>query len=350
MRSDVTIVIPVHNGALHLSDCLNAVRALDPAPLECLVVDDGSTDGSGAIAEQAGFTVLSTGMRRGPAAARNIGARAARGTILLFIDADVRIPSGTVGRMLARFAEDAARDAVIGSYDDQPANPAFVSQYRNLLHCYTHQNSNSDTCTFWTGCGAIRASVFSTQGGFSEAYRRPQTEDMELGLRLRQSGRHVWLDKTLQVKHLKRFTFLNSLRTDVLDRAIPWTLLILRFRFMPADLNLKWTQRFSVALASASFGALLAALALALTGIEPAAWSSLAAAISAVAVLAALNRGFYQFLAARRGTWFALRSFPLHWLYFCSSAAGFAAGVACHLLEVAAPGPARETASSQSDS
>jgi glycosyltransferase involved in cell wall biosynthesis len=348
MAPTVTIVIPVYNAASYLTASLGAIRVLDPAPLECLVVDDGSTDGSAAIARQAGIPVLSAGYQRGPAAARNLGARAARGEILLFVDADVAIPPDTIARVLGAFTEDPARDAIIGSYDDRPGDPGFVSQYRNLLHCYTHQNSQPRTHTFWTGCGAIRTSVFWRHNGFSESFTKASLEDMDLGLRLCQSGGRISLVKSLRVKHLKRLGFIDSLRTDIFDRAIPWTLLILQFRSMPADLNLKWTQRVSVALAWVNLGAAAAAALLRLVAEAPgAAWTTLAASSLALAALALLNLRFYRFLAARRGAGFALRSFPMHWLYFFSSGLGFAAGLLVHMLEQAAPSPA--PASTESD-
>ena len=331
MAPDISIVIPVYNGAAHLAACLNAVRELRPEPLECIVVDDGSTDGSARIAQAAGVTVVSTCGRRGPGCARNLGAGVARGEILLFVDADVVMPPDAMARIRARFSEDPARDAVIGSYDQDPASPDLLSQYRNLLHCYTHQRGQARTCGFWTGCGAMRAAVFREYGGFDETHMRPRIEDVELGTRLRRAGRQVWLDKGLQVKHLKRLRFWTVMKTDLVDRAIPWTLLILRSSQMPADLNLQWGQRLSV-LAS-GWGA----LALILSAVSAAVFSGrlaaalvLSAAIAAVAVMA-LNSDFYRFLARARNPWFALRAFPLHGLYFLCAGAGFAAGLASHV-------------------
>jgi GT2 family glycosyltransferase len=330
MQPGISIVIPVHNGAAYLAQCLQAVRDLRPAPLECIVVDDGSTDGSAAIARAAGIPVISTPGRRGPAFARNRGAAAARGEILLFVDADVMVPPDALARLAARFAEDPARDAVIGSYDHQPASPDFLSQYRNLLHCYTHQCGHPRTCAFWTGCGAIRNAAFLAHGGFDETRTRPCLEDIELGLRLRQAGRQIWLDKDLQVKHLKRLRFWTVLKIDIADRAIPWTRLILRFHQMPADLNLMWGQRFSVLASGWTLLALLLAAVFALSSRpRPAIALALSAALAACAV-AALNRGFYGFLVRVRGLRFALGAFPLHCLYFLCGGAGFAIGLAAH--------------------
>ncbi len=347
MPLTVSIVIPVYNASAYLAACLESVRSMDPEPLECIVVDDGSTDDSAAIAERAGFRTIACQRRRGPAAARNVGARAARGGILLFIDSDVLVPRDALVRIRTRFAEDAECSAVIGSYDAEPGSPDFISQYRNLLHCYIHQSSQARTCTFWTGCGAIRTEVFREHGGFSETYAGPSVEDMELGLRLRHGGRNIWLDKGLCVKHLKRLSLSSIVRTDVLDRAIPWTMLILRFRSMPADLNLRWEQRASVVLAGVA-GAALAALPVGAAGRHSAAWLWLGgAAVLALGLLAFLNRRFYRFLAQRKGFWFALRAFPLHGLHFLCAGLGFVLGVLKYVWGNKAAAPISQPASTK---
>lgn len=82
---------------------------------------------------------------------------------------------------------DTQVDALIGSYDDDPKSPDFISQYRNLMHCSVHQTGRSEASTFWSGCGAIRREVFLESGGFDETYVRPAIEDIELGYRLTRS-------------------------------------------------------------------------------------------------------------------------------------------------------------------
>ena len=325
-----SIVIPVYNGAAHLERCLEAIGELSPAPLECIVVDDGSTDGSVQAAGAAGATVISLTGRRGPAAARNAGARAARGEILMFVDADVVVPRDTVARFAARFNADPDCAAVFGSYDTAPAGPGFISQYRNLLHCYTHQCGQERAFTFWTGCGAMRAHVFLAHGGFDESRTRPCIEDVELGMRVSAAGGRILLDKALQVQHLKRIGFGNLLWTDFADRAVPWTRLLLRSQHIPADLNLKWGQRVSV-LAAGWFVLALAWAALRPT--SPGAGTLALSALLAVALLAVVNRGFYRFLARIRGVPFALGAVPLHLVYFLCGGAGFVVGLVCKLWE-----------------
>lgn len=84
---NVSVVIPVRDGRRYLGEAIASAHAQTLAPLEILVVDDGSTDGSGELAAAAGATVI-TRPAEGPAAARNAGAAAAHGDALAFLDAD----------------------------------------------------------------------------------------------------------------------------------------------------------------------------------------------------------------------------------------------------------------------
>jgi len=116
------------------------------------------------------------------------------------------------------------------------------------MHCYVHHRARREACTFWSGCGAIRKSEFLEYSGFDESYDRPAIEDIELGYRLARDGKKMLLDSGIIVKHLKRWSFFNLVKTDIMDRGIPWTELILRDRKLPNDLNLQLSQRVSVAL------------------------------------------------------------------------------------------------------
>ncbi len=248
MPVSISVVIPVFNASQHLSVCLEHLLQCRPKPLECIVVDDGSTDGSADVAKKYGAAVVATGGRLGPAYARNLGARAAHGDILFFLDSDVRVHPETLARITALFEGDPELAGVSGSYDDSPGSPDFISQYRNLMHHYVHQHARREACTFFSACGAVRREVFFRHGGFDQAYGRPAIEDIELGYRMAESGCKIILDHELQVTHLKRWTFWRLMKTDIFDRGIPWTELILQYRRMPNDLNVRFAQRVSVAL------------------------------------------------------------------------------------------------------
>ena len=333
----VSVVVPVHNGGQAFRRCLASLQAADPAPWEIVVVADGDSDGSWQVAEQAGARVLRLPQAGGPARARNRGAREASGEVVWFVDADVTIPPDGVGRVAAAFAAALGLDALFGSYDDEPSEPNFLSQYKNLLHHYVHQTSAEEAWTFWSGCGAVRRETFLALGGFDESYRRPCIEDIELGYRLRAAGHRIRLLKGLQVKHLKHWGVISLLKADFFDRALPWTELILSRGTFENDLNLKTSSRVSVALAWLLLPALLWTLA------TPAAWS-LPALLGAA--LLVLNGDLYRFFWRQRGPVFAARVVPWHWLYFWYSGLAFGIGFVRHRAQLGRRGrnPSKGTA------
>ena len=223
-KVSVSVIVPAHNSHRYLGSCLDALNSSSIPPLEIIVVDDASTDGSAHIGCLKGATVLRLNIRSGPAAARNVGAWCAVGTILFFVDSDVVVRADTIERVVERFNTEPKTAAVFGSYDDKPAAKNFVSQYKNLFHHFIHQHSSSEASTFWAGCGAIQRDVFEEIGGFDhEKYPHPSIEDVELGYRLNRKGHRIVLDKQLQVTHLKRWTLTSLLRSDIFGRAVPWS-------------------------------------------------------------------------------------------------------------------------------
>ncbi len=252
----LSVVVPVRDGGAQLEQCLDALLASDFSRFELIVVDDGSTDGGASVAacRARGVEVVELSRNLGPAAARNRGAERARGNVLLFVDSDVVVRPGTVARVAAFLSRQPGVAAVFGSYDDAPAAANFVSQYKNLQHHFVHQQASERAETFWAGCGAVRRAAFDAVGGFDERqYTKPSVEDIELGQRLRRAGYSVALDKGLQVKHLKRWTFTSLLRADIFHRALPWSRLILNDGgALINDLNLRVRERVSAALVGAS--------------------------------------------------------------------------------------------------
>lgn len=321
----ISVVVPVYNGGVQLERCLAALLASDFRAREIIVADDASTDASAGVARSLGAEVVSLDARSGPASARNQGARRARGEVLLFIDADVVVRGDTLSRVAATLRARPDIAAVFGSYDDSPEAQNFVSQYKNLLHHYIHQQSSAEAATFWAGCGAVRRAAFETAGGFDAIkYARPSVEDIELGYRLRRGGCKIILDRELQVKHLKHWTLALLLRTDINARALPWTRLILEQGALINDLNLRVAQRVCAALT----GTALVLLALSVFN----ALLSAGALVALCAVLL-LNLPLLRFFARRRGAWFAVRAFGLQLLYYFYSGTVFALCYAAHALK-----------------
>jgi glycosyltransferase involved in cell wall biosynthesis len=236
MTLRVTVIIPAYNAAHHIGACLAAIRRIMGEAVECIVVDDGSRDQTAAIAEAAGVKVVTCNSRNGPGAARNLGACFATGDLLLFIDSDCVLRENAPAIIQNAF-EDTALTALVGAYDENPAADGMVSRFRNLLHAYTHRSARTYGTTFWTGCGVVRRDVFLKLGGFDESGR--YMEDVEFGRRLFTAECRIRFDRSLQVCHLKRWTLLSMIRTDIFLRAIPWTRLLMKQGSIPNELNCK---------------------------------------------------------------------------------------------------------------
>ena len=310
----ISVIIPLYNGGEMFHRCLAALERCQPPPHEIIIVADGPGDGSWLPAQQRGYRTIVLKQRSGPAHARNIGVEAAEGDILLFIDADVLVPDDIISRISAIMTAQGGLSAIIGSYDDSPTAQGTVSQYRNLLHHFTHQHAREDASTFWGACGAIRRSVFRSIGGFDPRYTQASIEDIELGYRLKEAGHAILLAKDLQITHQKKWRFADMLKTDIFRRAIPWSELLLAQNRIQMDLNLSFTAR------SSTLVVFSLALLPFLSAILP---TCSVAAVPGVCLLLGLNYSFYRFLAEKRGIGFALKAIPLHWLYFLYSGLAF---------------------------
>jgi len=282
---------------------------------EVLVVDDQSPDATGEVARCLSARVLVTPVNGGPGAARNLAAQEAKGDVLWFIDSDVIAHPNCAARIQEAF-RDPEVGAVFGSYDDSPQSTYWFSQYKNLLHHYHHQRGKRDARTFWSGCGAVRKDVFIEVGGFDiETYEVPSIEDIELGYRISGAGYRIVLDPEMQCKHLKHWTIRKAIETDIFNRALPWSRLIISREGISDDLNVSVVERMRAILA---FAFLLSVLALPVAaGIWP--------VTLATAVLAfALNWSFFRLLLGRQGPAAAIASMLYHQIYYAYSAAVFA--------------------------
>ena len=321
LNDTISVIVPAFNGGQDLRRCLASLVAADPGPLEILVVLDGGEDDGEALEREFAVKVLRLEEQGGPARARNAGARVAKGEVLFFVDADVVVPPDLFSGVSQVFAGDPTLAGVIGSYDDKPDVDNFIGQYRNLLHHYVHQNANTKVDIFWGACGALRAEAFRAVGGFDESYRRPSVEDIEMGYRLSQAGYKVCLQKDLQVKHLKRWTAVNMVRTDFYQRALPWTKLIHTKSGMVNNLNLNYGSRASVSLVLGQVVGIVASLL----------WPAVLPWIAASGLLVGvINMPLYWFFWRKRGLFFALRALPLHWFYYLYSGVAFIIGTLRH--------------------
>ncbi|MGB9300635.1 MAG: glycosyltransferase [Anaerolineae bacterium] len=310
---NLSVVIPVHNGGENLRLCLEALAHSTRLADEVIVVDDASTDGSSELAQKFGAHVLRLpGPPRGAALPRNRGAAIASGDLLVFLDADVAVHPDALERAERTMSEHEGIAALFGSYDAHPRAPGMVSRYKNLLHHYVHHHGQREASTFWTGFGAIRPSAFHSLGGFNESYTH--LEDIELGTRLRRAGYRIWLCPDVQVTHLKRWTLGSLLRSDIFDRAIPWSRLVLQSAHLPAVLNLDFRSRWS------ALAVWVAVVFLLVAWWWP--WAG-AGALLCLVVVGALNADLYRFFWRQGGVLFGVAAAGLHAFYLLYSSLVF---------------------------
>lgn len=291
----LSVVVPATDGPPTLDRCTAALAAA-LGPADELIVVDGPDELSAS-------------------AARNVGAARATGDAIVFVDADVEVHPDALDRVRAALADDAEAVAVCGSYDDAPDAPGLVSRFRNLLHHHVHHQGAGPASTFWTGLGAVRRRAFEVSRGFDEArYPHPSIEDVELGHRLVAAGGRIVLDPRIQGTHLKRWTLLSMLRTDLFRRGIPWVALLARERRGSTALNLGWRHRLS-------------ATACAVTVVAVALRRPVVAGAALVS-LVGLNHRFYRLLARRQGPLPAAVGVALHGAHHLAALVAVPAGLA----------------------
>ena len=299
----LSAVIPATDLRATLGRVVDAIEGARAGPEEVVVVDRPA--------------------ELGAAAARNRGAEGAAGDVIVFVDADVEVHEDAFERIRAAFAGDSELAAIFGSYDDEPQGGSAVSDFRNLLHHFVHHRGAGPATTFWTGLGAIRREVFLEAGGFDERYR--WLEDVELGMRLRRRGARILLDPTIQGKHLKRWTLLGMLKSDLMHRAVPWLRLMLENRSLSSALNLSWRDRIATGAAA------LLAVSLVRRDVRAAAFTT--------TLVVAVDAEFYGFLYRRGGLRLLGVGVPLHVAHRIVSVVAVPLAVTAHLLE-RAPGRA----------
>ena len=310
----VSVIIPSFNAEATLEACLCAVSGSHYPPLEVIVVDDASSDRTAEIASSHGSRLLRNKTQFGPAYSRNVGAMAAVGEVLVFVDADVVVNPDAISQAVDCLSQGGA-DAVFGSYVEEAGVPGFLNRFKNYQHHFVHQHGPDEPASFWSGCGAIKRSAFMAVGGFAAELKF--CEDIEFGDALVRGGYRIRLLKQMQAAHLKHYSFLKLVKSDLFGRAIPWTRLLRSGRSRFGNLNTNRQGVASVALTAAAymgvFGAFFGGQLL---------WVTLAAC----AGLAGVNRDLLSFGAKRRGFAFLPGCFCMLIAHYTICGVGYIAG------------------------
>jgi glycosyltransferase involved in cell wall biosynthesis len=195
----VSVIVPAHDAASTLVACLEALLDQDypDGAFEVIVVDDGSADDTAAVAARYPVRVIRQA-HAGAGAARNRGARAALGAVLLFTDADCRPQPGWLAAMAAPF-DDPAVAGVKGLFrSDQGALVARVAQ-AEYEEKEAQMLSRARVTFADTASAGYRASVFAEAGGFRTDLAT--VEDTELAFRVAASDRRIVVAPAAVVLH-----------------------------------------------------------------------------------------------------------------------------------------------------
>lgn len=189
----VSIVVPAYNEETLLPACLDSLLAQDYAgPIEIIVVDNGSVDGTAAIARSRGVRVV-TEAERGYSRALVTGFAAATGAILASTDADTVVPPFWISRLVREYAERPDVVAVGGEIVFCEPNRRARIFTRGLLPLLNRADRRcSEGPHLWGANFSVRRSAFDAAGGWNLDFNLQV--DTDLSERLRAHGRVVLLE------------------------------------------------------------------------------------------------------------------------------------------------------------
>lgn len=184
----ISVVVPVYNGASILPTTLPAFAALEGVE-EVVVVDDGSTDSTVTLlAEAPGVRVVTLAANQGRSAARNAGAQAAHGDVLVFFDADVEPhPRSALALAEAIGDEGVASVARLDPVATQPEDPFqdYLCHHPRGPDRSAQPGASVEWRYFLSGACGVRRAAFDAAGRFPTDV--PYGEDVALACRLAHS-------------------------------------------------------------------------------------------------------------------------------------------------------------------
>jgi len=213
----ISVIIPAHNEAALIGRVASTVLAQRPAgaELEVIVVNDGSTDDTAAVARAAGAQVLAlAGTAGNPAAARNRGAAAATGEILVFLDADCLPAPGWLAALLGAHSRGAG--AVGGALDLPSGLPASArcDYYCGWYHVHSGRRAGP-VSNHPPGNFSIRRDLFATTSGFVERHPIAYAhEELAMQAALWRAGAAVQFEPAAVAWHRNRPGWGNLLRRN----------------------------------------------------------------------------------------------------------------------------------------
>ena len=220
----ISIIVPAFNSENTIERCLRAIRESAYKDYEVIVVDDGSTDSTRAIAEKYADKVISLPENGGRSRARSAGIKIAQGAIIINLDSDVLIKHNSLALINDYLSHHEDVDAVTGILSKECPFTNFSSQFRNLYMNYTFQRL-PERITFLSGAMyAIRSRVAKLA---DPEYK--YGADTAFGQKLFMCGKKISFLKDLEVTHLHEIHFFPLLKRVFLT-SFYWTKIFMKYK------------------------------------------------------------------------------------------------------------------------
>lgn len=215
---DASVIVPAYNAEKSIASCLSSLKEQDfRGSYEIIVVNDGSRDRTAQIVkiEFPGVRLISQ-ENMGPATARNRGAKAAKGEIIIFTDSDCVAKKSFVGE-IARPFEDKKIAGVQGRYLSRQSQ--IVARFGQLEIEQRYEKMKKQKCIDFIGsyAAAYRKTIFDKYGGFDERFRVASGEDTDLSFRISRKHKFVFNDNAIvwhihpaKLRHYLRVKFFRG--------------------------------------------------------------------------------------------------------------------------------------------
>jgi len=188
----VSVIIPVYNGELYLAEALDSVFAQEYRPIEVIVVDDGSTDNTAAVAKRYRQVHYLYQANQGQPAARNTGLSHCKGDLIAFLDADDRWALGKLSKQAAYLEVHPEAGCVIG-------------RMKNVLQAGSDRpswadkrTSSDDSAAYHMGTLLAHRWVFEKAGYFNSSYLYG-VDDLDWLIRLKELNIAIAIIKEVQL-------------------------------------------------------------------------------------------------------------------------------------------------------
>ena len=211
----VSVVIPAYNCEGFIAEAVESIRRQEYGPMEIIIIDDGSTDGTRSCIKKLGKGIRYVyQLNSGPAAARNRGIGMAKGDVVAFLDADDYWPPGKLKIQLERMNRDPEVDVVLGRI-------RFTGMLREADKRIRFESPDNTMININLGSGVFRKSVFDRVGLFDESLRH--YEDHDWFLRAREKGISIIILKDITLYYRRNENSLSQRKTKD-DPSLIWIL------------------------------------------------------------------------------------------------------------------------------